>query len=1436
MTIVDNNGLENFNCLVPDSYYAGELERTLDILSPDDKDRPQVHSHNHSNGAIMGGGASKAALPPDGLAKEDTEDMPENQPKALRWQELETRNSGLERDLQRAKDELGALKQANDELARELRAQSEHAEFDPQQLLDCQMQPCNCHTEPRGDEKSQLQQLVLKNGELQTRIQQLEEHLKRCSGENQQLETRNQKLEHDLRICDDERQRLEARCQRLEMNNKNFELQSQSVPKVSPSDTVIPMGAAPKGTAPFNYKELGVAFDFGLNGPGWEDNSDSDTVIFSYGSGTEVARRLLNYLSNSHTCQLGQTSSRQEMARCAVSARRAVIVIISDGSMEDEGCVLGMMAADEAHQRVILVHEAESCRFPSYDQMPKNRQGNVSISFDSKAIVYLAMYEEHTFVQVQQRVQRVHEAKPAEESSVAGHGICQSGSAALVDGAPSYLKDLRKAFRLFFSHRQLSGRYAVHRTHEALREHYRSFLDIDAGDLELHNLAKLVQSTHTMLIYISEGYFDSQYCILELVVAITQKLKLMFVRDYSCGTLPHMASGSDFAGTLAKVWSAYGQDMDVFGGSSCEEMRILVERCVQQHWEHSVVYHPEIFEEYIHKLHYRLGPSDSALEFLQSIPVGVELKDAAGVNVDLCSLQHFDVRALGSNPDELLNTDGDLWHKVTAVTVRAKVDEYFEMLIAFLCNLQNVQMVDLAGMEMHDHGASTMVAKVAMLPHLKVLNLSKNSITNEGVRSLVKSFGKLETLCELTLEGNGIGPEGAKALAVALTPNAEGVFNASFNTLNLRGNDIGPEGAKALAVALTPNEEGVFNTSLNTLKLARNAIGSEGAKALADALTPNAEGVFNTSLNTLNLHNNDIGTEGAKALAVALTPYAEGVFNTSLNTLNLSRNNIGPEGAKALAVALTPNAEGVFNTSLNTLNLSRNYIQDEGAKALAVALTPNEEGVFNTSLNTLDLDCNYIRDEGAKALADALTPNAEGVFNTSLNTLNLADNRLCGLDGTSRSVKPEDALLLANDLVFNTSLNTMNLTDNDIGPEGAKALAVALTPNAGGVFNTSLNTLYLRGNRLCGVDQVLNGIYDASGIKALADALVFNTSLNTLYLDSNEIGPEGAKALAVALTPNEDGVFNTSLNTLHLYDNKIGPEGAKALAVALTPNAEGVFNTSLNTLDLEGNNIGPEGAKALAVALTPNAEGVFNTSLNTLKLYMNQIGPEGAKALAIALTPNAEGVFNTSLNTLNLEGNSIGRKGAKALAVALTPNEEGVFNTSLNTLDLGGNRIGPEGAKALAVALTPNAEGVFNTSLNTLDLGYNTIGPEGAKALAVALTPNADGVFNGSLNTLNLRNNDIGDEGAKALAYTLTPNEEGVFNTSLDTLNLLDNDIGPEGAKALAVALTPNAGGVFNTSLNTLKLQCNDIGDEGQKALTEAGRYRPSDNPCNVHF
>ncbi|KAK3287025.1 hypothetical protein CYMTET_5435 [Cymbomonas tetramitiformis] len=431
----------------------------------------------------------------------------------------------------------------------------------------------------------------------------------------------------------------------------------------------------------------------------------------------------------------------------------------------------------------------------------------------------------------------------------------------------------------------------------------------------------------------------------------------------------------------------------------------------------------------------------------------------------------------------------------------------------------------------------------------------------------------------------------------------------------------------------------------------------------------------------------------------------------------------GMESAEEMAVALTLGEHDVRAV---------NWIGSPGALVLSKLLA------CNGSLNELSVRENGIGDEGAKALAIALTPNAEGVFNGSLNTL--------------------------------------DLDVNGIGPEGAKALAVALTPNEQGVFNGSLNTLNLADNQLCGVDEFGRGTYDASGIKALADALAFNGSLNTLDLRINDIGDEGAKALAVALTPNAEGVFNTSLNTLDLTDNRIGTEGAKALAVALTPNAEGVFNTSLNTLNLTNNEIGPEGAKALAVALTPNAEGVFNGSLNTLNLWGNKIGPEGAKALAAALTPNEEGVFNGSLNTLDVCNNDITGEAALQLAEAVLKHPcmkefnrimmQDIRDDKVQELDLNHSYIEDPGVLVLSKLL------VFNTSLNTLDLYYNNLGDEGAKALAVALTPNAEGVFNTSLNTLNLRSNAIGPEGAKALAVALTPNAEGVFNTSLNTLDL----------------------------------------------------------------
>ncbi len=182
-----------------------------------------------------------------------------------------------------------------------------------------------------------------------------------------------------------------------------------------------------------------------------------------------------------------------------------------------------------------------------------------------------------------------------------------------------------------------------------------------------------------------------------------------------------------------------------------------------------------------------------------------------------------------------------------------------------------------------------------------------------------------------------------------------------------------------------------------------------------------------------------------------------------------------------------------------------------------------------------------------------------------------------------------------------------------------------------------------------------------------------NTSLTWLDLSSNNIGPEGTKAIAKALENN------TSLTSLDLSSNNIGPEGTKALAKALEN------NTSLTSLILWKNNIGPEGAKALAKALENN------TRLTSLYLWKNNIGPEGTKAIAKALENN------TRLTSIDLIGNDIGPEGAKAIAKSLEK------NTSLTSLNLMRNNIGPEGAKAIAKALENN------TSLTSLNLESNDI-------------------------------------------------------------------------------------------------------------------------------
>ena len=239
---------------------------------------------------------------------------------------------------------------------------------------------------------------------------------------------------------------------------------------------------------------------------------------------------------------------------------------------------------------------------------------------------------------------------------------------------------------------------------------------------------------------------------------------------------------------------------------------------------------------------------------------------------------------------------------------------------------------------------------------------------------------------------------------------------------------------------------------------------------------------------------------------------------------------------------------------------------------------------------------------------------------------------------------------------------------------------------------------------------------DNSNIEHLKNFLKDNNTITKLNLSNNQIGPEGAIAIAAALKDNK------TITTLGLHNNQIGPEGAIAIATALKDKA-------ITGLYLGNNQIGDEGAIAIAAALKDNK------AITKLGLLNNQIGPEGAKAIAAVLKDNK------TITTLSLGNNKIGDEGAIAIAAALKDNK---IITGLYLYD---NQIGDEGAKALAAVLKDNK------AITKLSLSNNQIGDEGAIAIATALKDNK------TITTLNLERNKIGDKGEKALAAALKDNK-----------------------------------------------------------------------------
>jgi len=171
------------------------------------------------------------------------------------------------------------------------------------------------------------------------------------------------------------------------------------------------------------------------------------------------------------------------------------------------------------------------------------------------------------------------------------------------------------------------------------------------------------------------------------------------------------------------------------------------------------------------------------------------------------------------------------------------------------------------------------------------------------------------------------------------------------------------------------------------------------------------------------------------------------------------------------------------------------------------------------------------------------------------------------------------------------------------------------------------------------------------------------------HITDQKVSDAEATCLAKALQLMEP----ENLKSIHLTNNNIGDEGAMALAAAVASVPH------LETLFLAGNHIGDAGLAAIA-------DRCASTPLSQLVLSENAaLGDEGAIALARAVTSDPSSSF-ASLQWLYLDSSAISDKGVDALAKALVTGMK-----RLERLALQNCKLTNKGLASLAAAIEQGA-------------------------------------------------------------------------------------------------------------------------------------------------
>ena len=695
---------------------------------------------------------------------------------------------------------------------------------------------------------------------------------------------------------------------------------------------------------------------------------------------------------------------------------------------------------------------------------------------------------------------------------------------------------------------------------------------------------------------------------------------------------------------------------------------------------------------------------DCAIQTKGVRAIGRALRSNVGLReMDISGEHHFgddDMRVFGSSL--LQNARSNLGFIVSSIFVLQA----------------GIESLDLSGQRLNAAYTTVLAGVLKSNESLTRLSLNRNDIRDEGAAALAESLKYNATLELLELNGCGIKTLGAKAIGKALE------HNGSLTSCDLRNNRLGEDGVLEIGRSLLHSrcgrlgyllcdalmvEEGVTsldysragitavhmqllagvlkcNTMLASLDLYKQ-LDVESSKLLARALEAN------TTLSWLNLDGLDLdllelrGTKPADALDLSNKNIGDtsGVIiaklletNDVLTDLQLQFNSrMGTESARALARAIS------VNGTLTRLDVRGLRLGAAGMHAIGEAL------ICSSTSKLCLLACDSFTLDSDVMLYDAhsLAPSAATLLSGVLKTNTIVEMlKLDGVDlvvdylkgyrreGAMEAVHREQfdpckkvalvnkglgtvaGIILARLMESNTILEELQLRNNQLGVRAAHHLARALDGNS------TLKTINLAGNALCGV-RFEKGVYDTSGIVAIADALQTNRVLTSLSLAgtqcdaSSGIGSSGFIALAKALQTN------SALTELQLQHNtNVGVEGVEAVARAIQ------VSSTLKTLNVSGTSLGMIGYQSLVDALRSDP------ALTSLNLGGNGLGVHGSRAFAEALQ------VNRKLLKLDMSSNSLGAEGGEALAKVL----QGA-NSTLTKLECRSNEL--RAAKQVLLAM-----------------------------------------------------------------------------------------------------------------------------------------------------